>query len=66
MLDLRVPIGGLFVLIGLLLAAYGVTHGADPAMHPTGIPIVTIWGTVQLLAGLGFLAGARYAPRRDK
>ena len=66
MLDLRVPIGTLFVMIGLLLAAYGLAHSADPAMHPTGIPIVTIWGAVQVVAGLAFLAGARHALRRGK
>ncbi|HEV2290738.1 MAG TPA: hypothetical protein VGR60_02740 [Gemmatimonadales bacterium] len=64
MLDLRVPIGGLFALVGAMLLAYGLLHGADPALSPTGMPIVTIWGAVQLVAGLGFLAGARWKPWR--
>lgn len=62
MLDLRVPIGSLLALIGLLLGAYGLAHGADPAMHPTGIPIVVIWGAVLFVAGAGFLLGARLRP----
>lgn len=66
MLDLRVPIGSLFVVIGLLLATYALVHGADPALRPTGIPIVAIWGGVQVVVGLAFLAGARQALRRDK
>ena len=64
MLDLRVPIGGLFALVGAMLLAYSLAHGSDPTLSPTGIPIVTIWGAVQLVVGLGFLAGARARPWR--
>ena len=63
MLDLRVPIGGLLALVGAMLVAYGLMNAADPAMHPTGIPIVVIWGAVLLAAGAGFLVGARRASR---
>lgn len=62
MLDLRVPIGGLFALVGAMLLAYGLMHGGDPALSPTDIPIVTIWGAVLVVLGLGFLAGARLRP----
>ena len=62
MLDLRVPIGSLLALIGVLVGTYGLAHGADPAMHPTGIPIVSIWGAVLFVAGSAFLLGARRRP----
>lgn len=64
--DLRTPIGGLLSILGALLLVYGVTHGGDAALRPTGIPIVTVWGAVLLLVGLGFLAGAWRGLRRTK
>lgn len=60
--DLRIPIGGLFSLVGALLLLYGATHGGDPSLAPTGIPIVTIWGGVLLVCGAGFLIGAKMRP----
>jgi hypothetical protein len=64
--DLRLPIGGLFGLIGALLLLYGATHAGDAALQPTGIPIVTIWGAVLLVVGLAFLAGGWRASRGAK
>ncbi|MFI5234993.1 MAG: hypothetical protein ACHQXA_04725 [Gemmatimonadales bacterium] len=66
MLDLRLPVGGLLTLLGALLAGYGLAHGADPALRPTGIPIVTVWGTVMVVVGGLFLHSARRAVRRDR
>ena len=66
MLDLRFPVGGLLALLGALLAGYGMAHGADPALRPTGIPIVTLWGGVMLVVGGLFLRSARRAARRGR
>jgi hypothetical protein len=55
-LDIRVPIGILFSLFGLILAIFGVF--SDPAMyaeHSLGININLIWGTALLLFGVAML-----------
>jgi hypothetical protein len=66
-LDLRYPIGGLFVVIGLILGGYGVATGSDAAMYArsTGININLWWGAVMLGTGLVFLLLARRGTRRD-
>jgi hypothetical protein len=54
-LDLRVPIGLLFGLLGLLLAGYGVV--SDPGLYEKslGINVNLVWGAVMLVFGLGML-----------
>lgn len=59
-LDIRVPIGILFTLFGLMLAIFGVF--SDPAMyaeHSLGMNINLIWGTALLLFGLAMLLFVR-------
>ena len=66
-LDLRYPIGGLFVVLGLILAGYGLATGDDAAMYAraTGININLQWGMVMLATGILFLLLARRGGRRD-
>ena len=66
-LDLRYPIGGLFVVIGLILVGYGLATGSDAVMYArsTGININLWWGVVMLVTGLLFLVLARRGSRRD-
>jgi hypothetical protein len=59
MTDLRLPVGGLLGLVGLLLLGYGLAHGQDPALHPTGVAVDTIWGAVMLVVGAAFVVSAR-------
>jgi hypothetical protein len=61
-LDLRLPIGLLFTLLGLLLIAYGLV--SDPALYQAslGININAWWGVVMtafggLMLGLAWRAG---------
>ena len=51
-LDIRLPIGGLFTLLGLLLAGYG--WHSDPALykHSLGINVNLRWGLVMLAFGI--------------
>ena len=50
-LDLRLPIGALFLIIGLLLAGYGFLSA--------GIPVDRWWGLVMALFGAVMLTLAR-------
>lgn len=63
-LDLRLPIGLLFSIFGVLLIGYGLV--SDPAIYArsVGININLWWGLVQLVFGLVMLGLALRAARR--
>lgn len=65
-LDLRVPIGGLFAVLGVMLAGYGLLTAGDTAMYAKsgGLNINVIWGVVMLVTGVLFLLAARRDSRR--
>ena len=67
-LDLRYPIGGLFVVLGLLLAGFGlVTNGNVEMYRPSGGTNVNLWwGLVMFVVGLVFLGLARRGARIDR
>ena len=63
-LDIRMPIGALFSIFGVILAAYGFL--SDPAIYQRslGLNVNLIWGSVMLVTGAILLyfssrAGAR-------
>ena len=60
-LDIRLPIGGMFAVVGLLLTVYGVLTGGDAAMYEraTGVNINLWWGLAMLAFGLVMLALGR-------
>ena len=63
MLDLRLPMGLMFSLVGAMLAVYGLATRAD-AMYQErslGININVWWGAVLLLFGLLMLGLAWWA-----
>ena len=67
-LDIRLPIGMMFTLLGALLAVYGLITGGDTAMYQASlaININLIWGGVLFLFGavmLGFALRARFAKK---
>ena len=55
MLDVRLPIGLFFTLLGLLLTAYGAATLGAPGTAPTGVPIDLVWGVVLCGFGLALL-----------
>ena len=55
-LDIRAPIGGLFTLLGLMLAGYGLV-GADRAASGTNVNLW--WGAVMIVFGVLMLFLAR-------
>jgi hypothetical protein len=65
-LDIRVPIGAMFSILGLILAAYGVATANDTAMYARslGLNMNIWWGVVMLVFGLiMFVFGRRASPR---
>jgi hypothetical protein len=60
-LDIRVPIGALFGILGLILVVYGVATNGDVTQYAPagGININLWWGAVMLAFGLILLAMSR-------
>jgi hypothetical protein len=54
-LDIRLPIGGLFTLLGLLLTGYGLVSGSEIYQRSLGHNVNLYWGLVVLAFGLVFL-----------
>ena len=59
-LDIRMPIGGLFVVLGLLIGGYGLATAGDAAHYAKSLSLnVNLWwGLVMLGFGLLMLMGA--------
>jgi membrane protein implicated in regulation of membrane protease activity len=60
MLDVRWPIGGLFAILGLLLAGYGLTTAANAEQYAQSLSInINLWwGLVMLTFGVILLVAA--------
>ena len=60
-LDLRVPMGLMFLIVGLILGIYGaVTHDSPIYSRSAGMDINLIWGAVMFVFGTTmFLLGRR-------
>lgn len=65
-LDIRLPIGGLFAVLGLVLAGYGLATAGDAEhyVRSLGVNVNLWWGLVMLLTGLVLLRAATHARRR--
>ena len=55
-LDIRIPIGSLFVILGALLAGYGVFSNPAIYQRSLGININLWWGGALLVFGFAMLA----------
>jgi protein-S-isoprenylcysteine O-methyltransferase Ste14 len=67
-LDLRLPVGLMFSLVGLLLAGYGLATGSNAEMYKRslGINVNIRWGLVLVVFGaLMLLAAWRTAKKKD-
>jgi len=51
-LDIRLPIGGLFIALGLLLTLYGIFGDSSVYQRSLGINVNLAWGVVMLVFGL--------------
>jgi len=56
-LDIRLPIGGMFAVFGVLLGGYGISTDDSPMYleHSLGININLWWGSALLLFGMAML-----------
>ncbi len=65
--DLRLPIGALFTLYGVLLTGYGLLSDKAQYVRSLGLNVNLGWGLVLLVFGLGMLvARARDERARDR
>jgi hypothetical protein len=63
--DVRLPIGLVFVLIGLLVAARGLIGGPALALaESAGLNIDLIWGAAMTVFGLALLALTAWRRRK--
>jgi len=61
-LDIRAPIGGLFTLLGVLLAGYGAVAGSRTTSDVAPVTNVNLWwGLVMLAFGIIMLVLSRRA-----
>jgi hypothetical protein len=51
-LDIRLPIGAFFALIGLILSSYGLFGDKAIYQQSLGINVNLLWGVVLLIFGL--------------
>ena len=64
--DIRIPIGGLFLLLGGILAAYGIVTKGDAQLYARSenISINLWWGLIMLVFGALMLYFGTRAPQR--
>jgi hypothetical protein len=64
-LDIRLPIGALFTLLGVVLAGYGIATGDEPARYAQSLSLNLNlwWGLVMLAFGVVLLSAALYGRR---
>ncbi len=64
-LDVRLPIGGLFTVVGVLLAGYGARTAGDATLYARSLSINVNfwWGGAMLVFGLVLLGLARRSGR---
>ena len=58
-LDIRIPIGALFTMLGLILTGYGLVENSETYARSLGHNVNLAWGLVILVVGILFLAFAR-------
>lgn len=65
-LDIRLPIGWLFTLLGLILAGFGLVSDASIYERSLGHNVNLWWGLAMIAFGLVFLLLARRGARSSK
>ena len=67
-LDIKIPIGLMFGILGLLLAIFGLATNADAALYERSLDInVNLWtGGCMLVVGVLMLATSRFKPVKEE
>jgi hypothetical protein len=67
-IDIRLPIGGMFSIFGIMLTIYGLcTHNdAMYQTHSLGINVNFWWGLVMLIFGIVMLLLARHKTKTTR
>ena len=66
-MDLRLPIGYVFTIYGVMLTAYGIcTKGNEMYSKSLGINVNLTWGVVLLIFGLTMLYFAKRVGKNPK
>lgn len=67
-IDIRLPIGGLFTALGVIIGGYGIATNGDAAHYAAslGVNINLWWGLVMLVAGVLFLLAGMRAARENR
>jgi hypothetical protein len=65
-LDVRLPIGLMFLIIGVILSIYGLTTGPELYRRSLNINVNLLWGVVQTAFGAIMLYMAWRASRKQK
>ena len=65
-LDIRIPIGMLFTILGFLLVVYGLVSDASMYQRSLGYNVNLDWGIVLFLAGVVALVFSRRKPGSDQ
>jgi hypothetical protein len=66
-MDIRAPIGGLFTVLGVMLAGYGLVAGSRTSSDVAPVTNVNLWwGIVMLLFGILMLALSRRSVPRAR
>jgi hypothetical protein len=63
-LDVRLPVGLMFAIMGALLLGYGIAGDQSIYVKSLGLNVNTIWGAVLLVFAAVLLALARRASAR--
>ena len=61
-LDIKIPIGGMFTILGLLLAIYGLATNGDVVLYERSLDInINLWtGLCMLVIGILFLSTSKF------
>ena len=65
-MDLRVPVGILFLILGIILAVYGWWAPHDVAPRDMGLRVNLLWGCFLAIFGLAMVGSAAIIRKRNE
>ena len=64
-MDLRIPVAAMFILLGAILALYGLLAPGDVAPVDLGIHVNLLWGALMCVFGVGLGSVALFSRSRN-